>query len=59
MQRKIEMRKKNVANALGIVRVEGRKPSAKAMELSKQYADGKITALQAKQIYLKSAGLVP
>lgn len=55
----IEVRKKNIANALGIAMVEGRKPSKKAMEISKQYVAGEITAVQAQQIYLKSKGLVP
>lgn len=50
----IEVRKKHVANALGVAMIEGRKPSKKAMEISKQYAAGEITAVQAQQIYLKS-----
>lgn len=59
MHKNQEIRKKNVANALGIIMVEGRKPSAKAMEVSDQYVAGKISAVQAKHLYLKSAGLVP
>ena len=54
-----DSREKKVNNALGIAMVEGRKPSASALEVSKRYAAGEITASQAKQIYLKSAGLVP
>lgn len=43
-----------VNNALGIVMVEGMKPSAKAMELSASYINGKITAKQLSAQYLKS-----
>lgn len=59
MQTKKAIRIKKVNNALGIAMVEGKKPSASAIAVSKRYVAGEISAAQAKQIYLKSAGLVP
>ncbi len=52
-------RQKKVSHALGIAMVEGKRPSSSALNISKRYIAGEITAAQAKQIYLKSAGLVP
>ena len=58
MQTVTDARKKQVNIALGIVMAGGRKPSTSALEVSKRYVAGEITATQAKQIYLKSVGLV-
>lgn len=52
-------REKKVSNAFGIVTVEGKRPSKTAMEVSRRYASGEISAVQAKQLYLKANKLVP
>lgn len=59
MDKKITIREKKVSNAFGIVSVEGRKPSVLAMSVSQRYANGEISAAQAKQLYLKANKLVP
>ncbi len=57
--KKTMIRQKKVNHALGIAMVEGKRPSPAALNLSARYVAGEITAAQAKQLYLKSAGLVP
>jgi hypothetical protein len=47
-------RRKAVAAALGSVRAEGLKPSAKTQKNIENYADGKITAKQLRAKTLRS-----
>lgn len=54
MQQDRKMREKRVNTALGIAMVEGRKPSAKATDLARQYIDGKLSAQQIKDRYINS-----
>ncbi len=51
------IRQSKVDHAMGIAMVEGKRPSATAIRISKRYITGEITAAQAKEIYLKSAKL--
>lgn len=59
MDKELSSREKLVTQALGIVSVEGKKPSSLAVTISKQFASGEISAAQAKTIYLKKRGLAP
>ena len=59
MDKNIIDREKKVSNAFGIVTVEGKRPTKVAMEVSQRYANGEISAMQAKQLYLKANKLVP
>ena len=48
------IRTQRVNDALGIATLEGKKPSAKALELSAHYVNGKISAKQLSAQYLKT-----
>ena len=54
MQQDKSIRAKRVSTALGIAMVEGRKPSAKATNLTRQYIEGKLTVEQMKNQYIES-----
>lgn len=45
-------REKKVSNAFGIVTVEGKRPSKTAMEVSRRYASGEISAVQGNKFLI-------
>lgn len=59
MQKDDKIRAQKANNALGIVSVEGKKPSKAALDISKRYIAGEISSAQAKQLYLKENRLAP